>query len=60
MIASPASKSTARSGNIVPRHLSQVFMGALYHRFKCKHIHQKYWVKVGLCDQIRLGQLAGH
>jgi len=26
VIASPASKSTARSGNIVPRHLSQVFM----------------------------------
>jgi hypothetical protein len=26
MIASPASKSTARSGNIVPRHLSQVFI----------------------------------
>ena len=27
VMASPASKSTARSGNIVPRHLSQVFMG---------------------------------
>ncbi|BFU95224.1 MAG: hypothetical protein NTNFB02_19460 [Nitrospira sp.] len=29
VIANPASKSTARSGNIVPRHLSQIFMGAL-------------------------------
>lgn len=45
MIASPAFKSTARSGNIVPRHLSQVFMSALYHRVKWKPIHLKYWVK---------------
>jgi hypothetical protein len=45
MIASPASKSTARSGNIVPRHLSQVFMDAIYHRMERKHIHLKYWVK---------------
>ena len=27
VIASPASKSTARSGNIAPWHLSHVFMG---------------------------------
>jgi hypothetical protein len=59
MIASPAFKSTARSGNIVPRHLSQVFMGALYHRVYWKNIHQKYWVKGGLCDQFRLGRMAG-
>jgi len=45
MIASPAFKSTARSGNIVPRHLSQVFMSALYHRVRWKPIHLKYWVK---------------
>lgn len=26
-------------------------MGALYHRVKWKHIHQKYWVKGALCSQ---------
>jgi hypothetical protein len=43
MIASPASKSTARSGNIVPRHLSQVFMEGMYIIvWIWKHIHLKY------------------
>ena len=43
MIASPAFRSTARSGNIAPRHLSQIVMVALYHARKWKHIHRKYW-----------------
>ena len=44
MIASPAFRSTARSGNIAPRHLSQIVMDAVYHDGKWKHIHLKYWV----------------
>ncbi len=47
MIASPAFKSTARSGNIAPRHLSQIVMLAVYHDGKWKHIHLKYWVLRG-------------
>jgi hypothetical protein len=44
VIARPAFKSTARSGNIAPRHLSQIVMKAVYHDGKYKHIHLKYWV----------------
>jgi hypothetical protein len=43
VIASPASKSTARSGNMAPWHLSHVFMAALYHFFTGEHILLKYW-----------------
>jgi len=42
VIASPAFRSTARSGNIAPRHLSQIVMSTIYHARKRKHIHLKY------------------
>jgi hypothetical protein len=58
MIASPASKSTARSGNIVPRHLSQVFMEGNVSSYGMEAYPSEVLGKGGHCDQIRLGRLA--